>query len=123
MGRLNEIINEEQVFVLISRGFDQNIAAHRERLGLRGDTLGELIEALHEEDQDRFRAIHNQLRATLDTVKELNDKCQTMTRVRIRALDVKLSELGHTPSSPAPKPPAAPKKTPPPKSGGFSKSI
>ena len=49
--RLDAIIKEEQVFVLLSKSFDANVASYRQKLGLKGQQLSDIITELPVEEQ------------------------------------------------------------------------
>lgn len=120
--RLNAIIKEEQVYVLLSRGFEGNLRSHREKLGVRGDTLSEIIEELPGEEQARFRQQMKRLKATLDNVKGLNERCQTLIETRLYTIDKSIRELDKSVGSTYKKD-TTPK---PPQDGGphlFTKSV
>lgn len=123
INKLDEIIKEEQVYVLLSKGFDSNIRVHRDKLSLQGDTLSEVIEELPGENRARFRQQFERLRTTLDTVKGLNEKCQTLIEERLYSLDKSIKHLEKTDGTPY-KQPGSPK--PSPEDGGprlFTKSV
>lgn len=91
--KLDSIIKQEQVFVLVSKGFDSNIQSYREKLSLTGDSLSAVIEELPPEEQNRFRSLAKELRMKLDEVKGLNHKCQSMIEERLYSLDKAIKEL------------------------------
>lgn len=98
--RLDAIIKDEQAFVLLSRGFEGNIKTHKERLGIQGDTLGDVIEHLPEERRGEFRTQHRHLRSVLEEVQVLNTKCQSMIQDRLYTLDKKIKELDKSGAAP-----------------------
>lgn len=91
--RLDEIIKDEQAYILKARGFDQNLQTHRDRLGLKGDNLAQVIEELPQEHRDSFRRLHKRLKTTLDEVQALNKKCQGEIEDRLYVLDRSIKEL------------------------------
>ena len=91
--RLDAIIKEEQVFVLLSKSFDANVASYRQKLGLKGQQLSDIIAELPVEEQGRFQSIFEQLKTSLDEVKALNLKCQDLTEERLYSLDKAIKEL------------------------------
>ena len=94
--KLDSILKEEQVFVLISKGFDQTIKGFRESLGLKGDSLSNIIGELPTEEHQRFQAIFKELDTTLSAVKGLNEKCQLSIQDRLYSLDKSIKELDKT---------------------------
>lgn len=96
---LDAIMKEEQVYVLLSKGFDANLQTHRDKLGLRGDTLLEVIGELPEENRDDFHRLYKQLKATLDGVRGINQKCQSLIEQRLYSLDRSIKELDHSDNS------------------------
>lgn len=94
--RLDSIMKEEQAFVLLSKSFDSHIANYREKFALKGEKLGDLVEELPEAEQPRFRDIAARLKAALDEVKALNEKCQGLIEERLYSLDKAINELDHS---------------------------
>lgn len=93
LAALDHIMKEEQVYVLQAKSFDANLASLRSRLGVSGDTLGEVIEELPETERPAFRALFHRLRGTLDTVQEMNGRCQKLLEERLSALDRSIRAL------------------------------
>lgn len=93
LGRLDQIIKEEQVYVLLSKGFDANLQSYRESLELKGNTLAEVIEELPESYRDSFTKQYRRLKHMLDEVQRLNQTCQNLIQDRLYALDRKIKEL------------------------------
>lgn len=96
---LDSIMKDEQVFVLISRGFESNIEMYRDKLALKGDSLSAVIKELPEEYRPQFDLLYMQLKAKLDEVKGLNEKCQSLIEDRIYALDRRIHELDKSSTS------------------------
>lgn len=120
---LDEIIKEEQAFVLFTRSFDKNVESFRNQLGFTGQRLSEVIEELPEEEQPRFRVILQKLTTALDEAKALNLKCQDLTQERLYSLDKAIKELDHTPGSSYGKPGGDSKRPGDPPPQLFTKSI
>jgi len=91
--RLDEIIKEEQAYVLQSRGFDGTIKNHRKELKLEGETLGEIIGRLPENEQQRFNDIFAKLSTSLGVAKGLNDKCQFLIENRLHSIGKAIRDL------------------------------
>ena len=91
--RLDEIIKEEQAYVLQSKGFDKTINSYRAELGLEGETLGEIIKRLPESERARFDEIFSRLAVSLETAKGLNDKCQFLTENRLHVIGRAIREI------------------------------
>ncbi|GHU81767.1 hypothetical protein FACS1894191_8700 [Clostridia bacterium] len=119
LARLEEIMNEEQVFLLLSKGFDKNIADFREGLGFKGETLGEIAGEAPEEHIARFADIHSRLRMSLSEVKSLNGSCQQLMETKLYSIKKKLRELDKKNSSGY----GPDNKKKPPGSHIFSKSV
>lgn len=120
--KLEEIMKQEQVYVLLSKGFDTSLQTHREKLGIGGDTLGDIIEQLPAENQESFRAAHKRLRVTLNEVKTLNEKCQSLLEGRLHDLDRSIKALDHSENATYQQS-GSEKDKPAPESGFFSKTI
>lgn len=90
---LDNIIKEEQVFVLLSRGFDSNIQSYRDKLSLKGDSLSAVIKEMPAEHQPKFQSLFVKLKSRLDEVKQLNEKCQSLIEERIYNLDRSIHQL------------------------------
>ena len=111
---LDGIIKEEQVFVLLSRGFDSNVQNYREKLSLKGASLSEVISEMPLSQQGRFRSMLTALKSRLDEVKFLNEKCQTLIEERIYSVERSINQLDKSKNATYSKPGAAAK----PVSGG-----
>lgn len=90
---LDNIMKEEQVFVLISRGFDSSIQSYREKLSLKGDSLSAVIEEMPSEYQPKFQGLFANLKSRLDEVKQLNERCQSLIEERIYTLERSIHQL------------------------------
>ncbi|MCL2055943.1 MAG: flagellar protein FlgN [Oscillospiraceae bacterium] len=90
---LDEILNQEQVCVLKARGFDANIAAYRKNSGCTGETLGEIIEELPQEERRRFTELHARLSRSLETTKQLSEKCQRIAQVKLHGINRAKNEI------------------------------
>lgn len=93
IAKLDTIIKEEQVYVLLSKGFDNNIKSHRDKLSLSGEKLSDIIEELPEAEKQRFKDVFVRLKSSLDEVKTLNTKCQGLIEERLYTLDKAIKEL------------------------------
>ena len=93
---LDDIIKEEQVFVLLARGFDQNMNIYRQKLALEGDSLSAVIPQMPEEEQPRFANLRSRLKVKLDDVKATNEKCQGLIEERIYSLERAIRNLDKT---------------------------
>lgn len=93
INKLEEIMKEEQVYVLLSRGFESNIQSYRDKLSLAGSTLGTMITEMSELERNRFEQLHQRLKSTLDEVKGLNDKCQSVIEERLYSLDKSIKKM------------------------------
>ncbi|MCL2033861.1 MAG: flagellar protein FlgN [Oscillospiraceae bacterium] len=111
---LDGIIKEEQVFVLLSRGFDSNVQNYREKLSLKGSSLSEVISEMPLSQQGRFQSLLTALKSRLDEVKFLNEKCQTLIEERIYSIERSINHIDKSRTSTYSKPGTAAK----PVSGG-----
>lgn len=93
MNALDGILKEEQVFVLLSKGFDSNLQIYRDKLSLSGDSLGAVIEEMPEAQRPRYRALFVELKAKLDEVKEINEKCQALLEERLYTIEKAIRQL------------------------------
>ena len=94
IAKLDDIMKEEQKYLLITRGFDQNIENFKKELNLKGDTLGEAVDGMPADVRPRFAEIHAGLSEALNAAKSLNGECQALLKVRLQEIDKKLGELG-----------------------------
>lgn len=104
LDRLDEIIKDEQVFVLASKSFDANIKRFREQLSLSGEKLSDLIPELPLEEQQRFRDLFKKLSAGLEQTSALNSQCQGLIEGRLHVLDKGVRRLDKSPAKPYGKP-------------------
>jgi flagellar biosynthesis/type III secretory pathway chaperone len=93
---LDDIIKEEQVFVLLARGFDNNMNIYRQKLALAGDSLSAVIPQMPEEERARFTSLRARLKAKLDDVKAMNEKCQGLIEERIYSLERAIRSIDKT---------------------------
>ena len=91
--RLDEIVTEEQVFFLKSRGLDQRREKLLTELGFGGKTLKQLIELVDEEDKDRFRKMHMDIFNVLQNFKDKNNQCQDLVQVRLYRAQTMINKL------------------------------
>ena len=78
LDRLDKIIKEEQVFVLVSKSFDSNLKRFKQELSLSGDTLSQIVTELPPEERQRFRDLFERLKLSLEETKALNQKSQDL---------------------------------------------
>lgn len=90
--KLEAIMKEEQKCVLITKGFDSSIAHFKRELGFRADTLREVILELPPEMQLGFNEIYISLKALVLECKELNAKCQSLTKTKLHYINKKIRE-------------------------------
>lgn len=90
---LDSIMKDEQVFVLVSRGFDSNVQMYRDKLSLKGDSLSAVIRELPEEYQPEFELLFIKLKSKLDEVKGLNERCQSLIEERIYTIGRRIHQL------------------------------
>ena len=118
---INAIMKDEQAFVLLSRGFNHNIEAFREELGLSGSTLTETIDSMPAEWQPEFRSLLEPLKQIIDEVRRRNEECQELTEKKLAQIGKNLTRLGATSMKPYAQS-AAPAK-PQARGSSFNKSI
>jgi hypothetical protein len=123
LGLLGELMNQEQAYVLKSRGFDQNLTTYKKQIGFKGDTLAVIIRELPEDQQGRFALVYERLKSATDNAKTLNDKCQQITGLRLREAQRRVKELETATSAPVQKDGKPPTRKIPPGPGSLSKSI
>ncbi|WRS26701.1 flagellar protein FlgN [Oscillospiraceae bacterium MB08-C2-2] len=99
VARLENIMKEEQAFVLLSKGFDQAVSAFKTDLGLSGNTLRELLPQMPQQERPRFEAVHQELSLILADVKNLNEKCQELLGDHLHVVEKQLRELSGSPTS------------------------
>ena len=90
---LDDTIKEEQVYVLASKSFENNIARYRRELSLSGDKLSEIIPNMPDDEQGRFFEIFENLESGLSLANELNQKCQTLLESKLYSINKSLREL------------------------------
>jgi hypothetical protein len=117
---LDDLIGEEQAYLLITRGFDQKLAGFRRDAGYTGEKLSDIIEELPEEERDRFRDLHGKLSASLEEVRTLNEKCQNLAQIKLHGVKRHLEELERSGSAPRGRGPAPGQK---PGGSKLSKSV
>ncbi len=93
INKLDEIMKEEQVFVLVSKSFDSNIQRFRNELSLSGEKLSDIIPELPDQEQQRFRTIFKQLKNSLDQTQALNQNCQDLLEERLYVLNKNIRKL------------------------------
>jgi hypothetical protein len=125
---LDDLMNEEQAYLLITRGFDQRIAGFRKDAGYTGERLADIIAELPAAERDRFTALHARLSASLEEVRALNEKCQNLAQIKLHGVRRQLEEMersGSVPRRPGvpPKPSGGKPSGDKPGGGKLSKSI
>ena len=91
--KLDEIIKEEQVFALISKGFDANVQSYMEKLSLRGEKLSDIIKELPAEEQPRFSETFKSLKAALNEAEAMNKRCSSLIEERLCIIDKAMKEI------------------------------
>ncbi len=93
---INARMTKEQAFILKARGFEQERRRLMEQAGCGEGTLRELVDLLPAEKQPAMRRMHTELSRTVNSLKRVNDRCQKLTRLRLRQVSKALSNLeGH----------------------------
>ena len=93
ISRLDEIVAQEQVFFLKSRGLDQKREATLKEIGLSGKTLKELIEVIDDSNKERFKKIHKDIFDILQVFKEKNNQCQNLVQIRLHRAQAMIRKL------------------------------
>lgn len=91
--KLDEIVTQEQVFFLKSRGLDQKRERLLKELGFAGKTLKQLIELVDEPDKDKFKKMHYDIFNVLQDFKEKNNQCQDLVQVRLYRAQTMINKL------------------------------
>jgi hypothetical protein len=99
---LDDVIGEEQAYLLITKGFDQKLANFRKDAGYTGEKLAEIITELPAAEHDRFHALHARLSASLEEVRVLNEKCQNLAQIKLHGLRRQQEEAARSGSAPKP---------------------
>jgi hypothetical protein len=97
---LDDLMNEEQAYLLITRGFDQKIANFRKDAGYTGEKLADIIAELPADERDRFHALHARLSASLEEVRALNEKCQNLAQIKLHGVRRQIEEMERSGSAP-----------------------
>jgi len=93
VARLDEIVAEEQVFFLKSRGLDQKREHILKDLGMTDKTLKEVIECIDDANKDRFSDMHRKIFSVLHTFKEKNNQCQDLVQIRLHRAQTMIRKL------------------------------
>ncbi len=99
VSRLDEIVAEEQVFFLKSRGLDQKREHALKDLGLTGKNLKEVIESIDNSSKDRFSDMHKKIFNILHTFKEKNNQCQDLVQIRLHRAQTMINMLDESKSN------------------------
>jgi hypothetical protein len=91
--RLDEIVTEEQVFFLKSRGLDQKRERLLNELGFAGKTLKQLIELVDISDKTRFEKIYHDIFKVLQDFKDKNKQCQDLVQIRLYRAQAMINKL------------------------------
>ena len=95
---LDEIMKDEQAYVLVSRGFNQSIESFRKELGLSGVTLSEMIGSMPEPWKARFLEVFIPLREIMDIVRRRNEECQAVIEKKLARIRTRLEEFEGAPA-------------------------
>ena len=91
--KLDEIVSEEQVFFLKSRGLDQRREKILGELGFSGKTLKEVINNIEPIEKDRFTKMHADIFSVLAAFKDKNNQCQDLVQIRLHRAQQMISKL------------------------------
>lgn len=94
--KLDEIVTQEQVFFLKSRGLDQKREHLLKELGFAGKTLKQLIELVDEPDKDKFKKMHHDIFNVLRDFKEKNNQCQDLVQIRLYRAQTMINKLNES---------------------------
>jgi hypothetical protein len=95
---LDEIMKDEQAYVLVSRGFNQSIESFRKELGLSGVTLSEMINSMPDGWKNKFLDAFAPLRETMDVVRLRNEECQDVIEKKLSQIRTRLEEFEGAPT-------------------------
>ncbi len=96
---LEEIMKQEQAYILKTRSFDRKLQFHKEKVGVKGETLTQMIENLPIGEQQRFRELHTELTAVLALVRSLSESCQSALTTQIHLIEKHLEAAGEATGS------------------------
>lgn len=91
--RLDEIVTEEQVFFLKSRGLDQKREFLLKEIGFEGKTLRQVIDLVDDLNKDRFKKMHQDIFNVLQNFKEKNNQCQDLVQIRLYRAQTMINKL------------------------------
>lgn len=93
---LDKNLNAQQVYLLQTRNFDQQIAMHSLKLGIDGSNLTEMTLHLEAEDQIRFFDLLARFDITIGQVNFYKEKCKDLLESRLYSIHKILSAQDST---------------------------
>lgn len=99
-GRLRAVnarMAKEQAFVMRAKGLELERRKLLAEAGAEQATMRELIPMLPLEKQPDLRMLYTELSRTVNSLKRTNDRCQELTKVKLKQVSNKLSSLENHP--------------------------
>ncbi len=90
---INACMTKEQAFIMKAKGLELERHQLLEETGEEKETLRELISALPAEKQPAMRELYTELSRTVNSLKHTNDRCQQLTKIKLRQISKTLSNL------------------------------
>lgn len=94
---LNDHVNNEEAYMLKSKGLELERDKLVAKTGLPKATFRELIPLFEEPEQNKMKTIYNDLHDVLSDLKETNLRCNYLTELRLRRVEIDLQKLEKRP--------------------------
>ncbi|MDD6807481.1 MAG: flagellar export chaperone FlgN [Oscillospiraceae bacterium] len=90
---LDGLVRQEEVYLLKSKGMEQNRITFQEENGLGGLKLREIIDMTNNSDKDELLTIFTELNGVVNEIQHTNEKCSIAIKTRLSAIERAMDKI------------------------------
>lgn len=93
LNTLDELVKQEEAFVLQSRGMEKNRMESQVANGLANEKLRDLIELTPADMQEDLRSDFTKLNDIVSLIQHTNERCNIAIKARLKAIDKAMEKI------------------------------
>lgn len=90
---LDGLVRQEEVYLLKSKGMEQNRISYQEENGLGGKTLREIIDLTTDSNKEELQNLFTELNGVVNEIQHTNEKCSIAIKTRLSAIDRAMDKI------------------------------
>lgn len=90
---LDDLVKQEEAFVLKSRGMEQNRMQSQADAGFADSKLRDLIDEAPEDMKEELQTMFKQLNEIVNNIQHVNERCNIAIKARLSAIDRAMEKI------------------------------